>query len=106
MRLASRWRRWAADREIACRASRRSEEHTSELQSRENLVCRLPLEKKTSARADRPAAAREERRAVRRLICCRIDSANIGRYSLSLHDALPILSQRRQRENLVSRLLA
>src|SRR5690606_42059550 len=24
---------------------RRSEEHTSELQSRENLVCRLPLEK-------------------------------------------------------------
>src|SRR5690606_40879613 len=27
-------------------ASRRSEEHTSELQSRENLVCRLPLEKK------------------------------------------------------------
>src|SRR5690606_40938902 len=27
-------------------ASRRSEEHTSELQSRENLVCRLLLEKK------------------------------------------------------------
>src|SRR5690606_40551086 len=26
---------------------RRSEEHTSELQSRENLVCRLLLEKKT-----------------------------------------------------------
>src|SRR5690606_39514545 len=26
----------------------RSEEHTSELQSRENLVCRLPLEKKTA----------------------------------------------------------
>src|SRR5207302_6348061 len=25
-----------------------SEEHTSELQSRENLVCRLPLEKKNS----------------------------------------------------------
>src|SRR5690606_40916873 len=25
---------------------RRSEEHTSELQSRENLVCRLPLERK------------------------------------------------------------
>src|SRR5690606_41740711 len=32
----------------SCRASprRRSEEHTSELQSRENLVCRLLLEKK------------------------------------------------------------
>src|SRR5690606_41890474 len=28
------------------RARRRSEEHTSELQSRENLVCRLLLEKK------------------------------------------------------------
>src|SRR5690606_39855454 len=27
----------------------RSEEHTSELQSRENLVCRLLLEKKTTA---------------------------------------------------------
>src|SRR5690606_41323293 len=30
----------------ALRAHRRSEEHTSELQSRENLVCRLLLEKK------------------------------------------------------------
>src|SRR5690606_40278766 len=28
------------------RGALRSEEHTSELQSRENLVCRLPLEKK------------------------------------------------------------
>src|SRR5438874_6402756 len=27
----------------------RSEEHTSELQSRRDLVCRLPLEKKTTA---------------------------------------------------------
>src|SRR5690606_39942718 len=32
-------------------AVRRSEEHTSELQSRENLVCRLLLEKKYSAMA-------------------------------------------------------
>src|SRR5690606_40331979 len=32
----------------ARRANGRSEEHTSELQSRENLVCRLPLEKKKS----------------------------------------------------------
>src|SRR5690606_39764258 len=30
----------------------RSEEHTSELQSRENLVCRLLLEKKNVARKD------------------------------------------------------
>src|SRR5690606_40533970 len=34
----------AADDSRAC--GRRSEEHTSELQSRENLVCRLLLEKK------------------------------------------------------------
>src|SRR5690606_41737707 len=34
---------------IDCRVSfHRSEEHTSELQSRENLVCRLLLEKKKS----------------------------------------------------------
>src|SRR5690606_41860860 len=32
---------------VVRRATRRSEEHTSELQSRENLVCRLLLEKKT-----------------------------------------------------------
>src|SRR5690606_39382897 len=31
---------------LRSRASSRSEEHTSELQSRENLVCRLLLEKK------------------------------------------------------------
>src|SRR5690606_41382218 len=31
---------------LECTASCRSEEHTSELQSRENLVCRLLLEKK------------------------------------------------------------
>src|SRR5690606_41742634 len=31
---------------MQCTASMRSEEHTSELQSRENLVCRLLLEKK------------------------------------------------------------
>src|SRR5690606_40529873 len=30
----------------------RSEEHTSELQSRENLVCRLLLEKKDTIKAD------------------------------------------------------
>src|SRR5690606_41546963 len=33
-------------RPALCPARRRSEEHTSELQSRENLVCRLLLEKK------------------------------------------------------------
>src|SRR5436309_7406476 len=34
----------------SARASARSEEHTSELQSRENLVCRLLLEKKKKNR--------------------------------------------------------
>src|SRR3712207_7912977 len=39
------------------RAARRSEEHTSELQSRQYLVCRLLLEKKKPrSRADRGAA--------------------------------------------------
>src|SRR6266511_6362794 len=36
---------WSVIRRAAC-ISARSEEHTSELQSRENLVCRLLLEKK------------------------------------------------------------
>src|SRR5690606_40052416 len=35
-----------AGRHVEALADRRSEEHTSELQSRENLVCRLLLEKK------------------------------------------------------------
>src|SRR5688572_32554705 len=47
---AERARR-ARRRSVACRAARtlgrrRSEEHTSELQSQSNLVCRLLLEKK------------------------------------------------------------
>src|SRR5690606_40239093 len=33
---------------MQCPEGRRSEEHTSELQSRENLVCRLLLEKKNT----------------------------------------------------------
>src|SRR5690606_41746154 len=36
----------AGRQRITCQAKLRSEEHTSELQSRENLVCRLLLEKK------------------------------------------------------------
>src|SRR3712207_2465913 len=63
------------------RGQARSEEHTSELQSRQYLVCRLLLEKKTSDS----------------LHCCvRIlffffkDTATTEIYTLSLHDALPI----------------
>src|SRR5207302_9695655 len=53
-RLARRWASLATSRLLSARAlnwpsaatNGRSEEHTSELQSRENLVCRLLLEKK------------------------------------------------------------
>src|SRR2546430_11182825 len=44
-----RWLRIRSDAEYGVRqavADRRSEEHTSELQSQSNLVCRLLLEKK------------------------------------------------------------
>src|SRR5690606_39607894 len=47
-------RRWQPGNRSPARAAakvaRRSEEHTSELQSRENLVCRLLLEKKKKKR--------------------------------------------------------
>src|SRR3712207_6934204 len=44
-------------REVHCDACFRSEEHTSELQSRQYLVCRLLLEKKknTTESGNRPA---------------------------------------------------
>src|SRR5436309_12216748 len=42
---------------------KRSEEHTSELQSRENLVCRLLLEKKNRSPARAVAAGRSCRAA-------------------------------------------
>src|ERR1019366_3725289 len=53
----------------------RSEEHTSELQSLTNLVCRLLLEKKRTA-----------------CTCLFFfnDTATTEIYTLSLHDALPI----------------
>src|SRR5690349_22113470 len=37
---------------LLCRRSGRSEEHTSELQSRRDLVCRLLLEKKKKKKTD------------------------------------------------------
>src|SRR5688572_23999963 len=69
------------------RAPRRSEEHTSELQSQSNLVCRLLLEKK--------------KKKVRRIqlspsaphyvyLSLRTAPATPEIYTLSLHDALPI----------------
>src|SRR5690606_41328659 len=44
--------RQGADPDRRRRTPRRSEEHTSELQSRENLVCRLLLEKKKKQEED------------------------------------------------------
>src|SRR2546430_12198235 len=41
--------------ERPCRASSRSEEHTSELQSQSNLVCRLLLEKKKNTKSQHKA---------------------------------------------------
>src|SRR2546430_3791707 len=51
VRLPSFLSLWTAETELivwgpSCFALRRSEEHTSELQSQSNLVCRLLLEKK------------------------------------------------------------
>src|SRR5207253_8602957 len=43
--------------------SKRSEEHTSELQSRGHLVCRLLLEKKNGRAIRQPAAHTPDRRA-------------------------------------------
>src|SRR5690606_41630604 len=47
-------RRDGNDERRCHRAVRRSEEHTSELQSRENLVCRLLLEKKNEHNSQTP----------------------------------------------------
>src|SRR3712207_1771993 len=55
--------------------SPRSEEHTSELQSRQYLVCRLLLEKKIN---------------VSTFFFFFNDTATTEIYTLSLHDALPI----------------
>src|SRR5215475_2820514 len=81
----------------------RSEEHTSELQSRENLVCRLLLEKKSiNSHNAREAWITVFKRAplfhgevgpdVQRLLFYFFfnDTATTEIYTLSLHDALPI----------------
>src|SRR6478736_2832281 len=85
----------------------RSEEHTSELQSQSNLVCRLLLENKKDAHARRrpvtASGARRPRSTVRRGCGERCsggadrspafffnDTATPEIYTLSLHDALPI----------------
>src|SRR5688572_1683524 len=87
----------------------RSEEHTSELQSQSNLVCRLLLEKKKKQQEnlDKPEEIHTDRHdgrsaaswcVCRRLLLCALmlvffffnDTATTEIYTLSLHDALPI----------------
>src|SRR3989339_755637 len=78
--LVSRWR---CARSHACCSSTsrgRSEEHTSELQSRSDLVCRLLLEQYRNCFHD-----------YLRLFFFN-DTATTEIYTLSLHDALPIFS--------------
>src|SRR4029077_19598120 len=74
--------------------SSRSEEHTSELQSHLNLVCRLLLEKKKTQYCLHicgPAFACADPRLFRVLFFFN-DTATTEIYTLSLHDALPIFS--------------
>src|SRR5215475_15629062 len=53
---------WLGVRAVLQRAAR-SEEHTSELQSRENLVCRLLLEKKKKKQQhDKPQQKKKKRK--------------------------------------------
>src|SRR5215468_5612795 len=95
---------------------RRSEEHTSELQSHHDLVCRLLLEKKKE-KVDRPKFGQRRKERKEQFLCHTHDCVNAGDdltspamgraptsfiffffndtatteiYTLSLHDALPI----------------
>src|SRR3712207_6379165 len=71
------------------RPDRRSEEHTSELQSRQYLVCRLLLEKKKITNAY--ALTLTGWQIIGLLVLFFFnDTATTEIYTLSLHDALPI----------------
>src|SRR6266540_6332217 len=60
---ATSWRRCGCTtRAHSSPPTRRSEEHTSELQSHHDLVCRLLLEKKKNQQAQKWRQSREERR--------------------------------------------
>src|SRR6266536_3054839 len=93
---------WPARPRSCCPA--RSEEHTSELQSRVDLVCRLLLEKKNSvnpgpglhppAGPHRPGPVRPAASPCSLVLGSLLfffnDTATTEIYTLSLHDALPI----------------
>src|SRR2546428_366585 len=104
-RSAIVWRRCCAvggmelslRRRSSASSNSRSEEHTSELQSRSDLVCRLLLEKKKKQRMQSVSPL---------FMTCAIlsiffffffnDTATTEIYTLSLHDALPICSANRR----------
>ena len=100
---------------------RRSEEHTSELQSRQYLVCRLLLEKKNVAltvgvflllfgaglwaftrmghrfaMVERGVGLVKKKRRIAFSVFFFNDTATTEIYTLSLHDALPIFAQEGQ----------
>src|SRR6266496_2838138 len=98
-RSRSRRRRPGAGPDDAAPAPRsRSEEHTSELQSRRDLVCRLLLEKKKMSllkgnpSATQPSAILEttDSPTITLVYFFFNDTATTEIYTLSLHDALPI----------------
>src|SRR2546427_7827860 len=67
--ITRRWRETESSvvRDDLARLRSRSEEHTSELQSQSNLVCRLLLEKKNNAehadgQAEQPPASQQRQR--------------------------------------------
>src|SRR2546430_4322798 len=62
---ACRHRPTAEARVVPRRAAERSEEHTSELQSQSNLVCRLLLEKKKNYTVSRPSSQGKESPPIR-----------------------------------------
>src|SRR6478672_875240 len=75
----------------------RSEEHTSELQSRSDLVCRLLLEKKKACRRVQLAVAQLEPAAGLVGYRCFVgDAAPRETDTASLLDALPISAPRRR----------
>src|SRR6266480_4004999 len=98
-------RRWGCSRRQR-RDDERSEEHTSELQSHVNIVCRLLLEKKKEETTQLSDDHRQSSRDVRLVVRCEEqnqkpryedqvvfffnDTATTEIYTLSLHDALPI----------------
>src|SRR3989442_1785258 len=78
----------------------RSEEHTSELQSRPHLVCRLLLEKKKKKKKKKQDMTRSHCDTSPLVLLLLLlfffffffnDTATTEIYTLSLHDALPIL---------------